>query len=265
MAYTTTDLGEYAQELYSAENFEQAFAVFEQQILKLGYDGVLYTYIPRVLLDSNFSREPVYKVSRDYNPSYLKHYADARFDRHDPLIKAVESGASEPIDWWGPTSKKYMDMDKASEEVIETSRDYGIANGVTLPTLCEHRAISGASFISTEKRLYSKLREESIENLQICTSMFHNMVISRACYTGDFVKPVLDSLSNTEKQFLVGLAQGKPPAKIAADLGKSEKYLEQVMLRMRGKLSGAADGESPKINRNQLLYYAGLLNLLDYI
>jgi len=265
MAYTKIDLADYIESLYQTENFDQAFSIFEAQVIKLGFDAVLYTYIPRILLDSNFSKKPVYKVSQNYSRPYLSHYADARFDQNDPLIKAIKDGTQEPIDWWGRISKTYMDSNKASQEVIATSRDYGIANGITLPTMSENKGISGASFISTEQRHYNKLKTESLDMLKLCTKLFHSMVVSSACHMGEFVKPVIDALSDTERRFICKLAQGKSPSQIAAELGKSEKYLEQVMLKMRRKFSGDEPDDPLTINRNQVLYYAGLINLIDSI
>ncbi len=265
MGYSSIDLAEYAESLFSAESFEDAFVSFEGQVLKLGFEGVLYTYIPRMLLDSNFSSEPVYKVSHDYNSKYLEHYAEARFDKYDPLIKAVKDGVKEPIDWWGRISGGYMEEDKASEEVIATSRHYGITNGITLPLMSEEKGIAGASFISSELNYFDLLKNENTARLNLCTNMFHSMVFSSPRHVGHFIKPVLNDLSHTEKSFLKRLAQGKTPVQISTELNKSEKYLEQVMLRIRRKLSGVTEDASPLLNRNQLLYYAGLLGLIDQI
>jgi len=99
MAYTSADLGEYVESLYNANNFEKAFSVFEKQAVKLGFEEVLYSYILRAILDTNFSYEPVFKTSLDYSPSYLEYYFGARYDRDDPPIKAVNAGTSVPIDW----------------------------------------------------------------------------------------------------------------------------------------------------------------------
>ena len=41
MGYTSTDLGEYAEALFNACSFDEAFNIFENQVLKLGFDGVL--------------------------------------------------------------------------------------------------------------------------------------------------------------------------------------------------------------------------------
>ncbi|SET60701.1 regulatory protein, luxR family [Nitrosomonas marina] len=89
------------------------------------------------------------------------------------------------------------------------------------------------------------------------------MVISSLCHIDHFLRPILNTLNNTEKTFLQKLAQGKSLIQISHELGKSEKYLDRVMLRIRQKLSGVSADEPPKINRNQVLYYAGLLNFFD--
>ena len=264
MEYSNTDLGDYAQSLYRVDNFEEAFGLFEKEVLKLGFAGVLYTYIPQVLIDSHFSVNPVYEVSRDYCPDYLEHYTSERFDKNDPLIKAVASGVSEPIDWWGDICQEYMGESAESKEVIATSRHYGITNAVTLPLMAGQGGISGASFISDETRLFPELLDKQLDSLTVCTNLFHSMVRSNACYTGRFAKPLLASLSDTEKRFLIGLALGKTPGQIAVELNTSDKYLEQVMIKIRQKLSGVKNNESPVINRNQVMYYAGLLNILEH-
>ena len=99
-------LSDYVFALYQAHDFESAFKIFEKEAISLGFDGVLYTYIPKVLLTSKFNAKPLYKVSDGYSPEYLKHYTDAGFERYDPLIRMVEDGVDEPIDWWSGAVRK---------------------------------------------------------------------------------------------------------------------------------------------------------------
>jgi hypothetical protein len=257
-----TEFLDFVDGLYAADSFEDAFKTFESHILKLGFDGVLYTYIPRILLDSNLSEKPVYEVSTDYCPGYLNHYAEARFDQIDPMIRAVNEGVSEPIDWWGDICAAYMEQQPASKAVLATASDYGIKHGLTLPLMSESRGAAGASFISEEHRGFGTLLDERQKHVERCTRLFHNMVISDACYIGNFAKPLIKSLSDTERKLVIGLAEGKTSKEISQELNKSNKYLEQVMISVRKKLSNDAD--SSVINRNQLLYYAGLLNILEH-
>lgn len=255
----------FVENLYASTTFEEAFDTFEKKAQVLGYESVLYTYIPKVLIESDFAVKPVYKVSEDYSPEFLKHYEDARFDRHDPLIRAVDAGVAQPIDWWGDVCKTYMQGEKNSSEVIDTSKQYGIKAGVTLPLLSGTSGIAGASFINTEKGRSNGAGNPNVGDLVLCTRLFHALVQSNACYKGEFVKTLIDALSHTEKRFLAGLARGQAPSEIAYDLKTSERYLEQVMLKIRRKFSGVSPTESPTINRNQLLYYAGLLDILEHV
>lgn len=258
------EIHEYAEALYSTDSFQDAFSLLEQQALNCGFHGVLYTYIPKLLIESNFAVEPVYELSENYAPRYLEHYAEARFDRHDPLIEAVMDGVKDPINWWGNVCGEYMDKNQQSREVISVSKDYGISNGVTVPLMSGELGLAGASFITDESRSFDTILSSELDRLALSTKLFHGLVSMNAGHTGRFARTLLNQLNTTEKKFLIELARGKVPCQIAADMKKTEGYLEQVMLKIRRKLSGVGKHEPPKINRNQLLYYAGLLNILEH-
>ena len=89
------------------------------------------------------------------------------------------------------------------------------------------------------------------------------MVISDVQFSGHFIQPFFAALNSTEKRYICGLAAGKSSVQLAAELQRSEKYLEQLMLKIRRKLSGVSPDDSPMLNRNQVLYYSGLLKLLE--
>lgn len=258
------DLDEYAFALHGAPNLETAFSLLEEQASQLGFDGALYTYIPSIIVNSEVTSQPVYQVSNDYAPAYLTHYQQARFDRHDPLIGAVRDGCNKPINWAGEICESYKQQDKRSREVIDAAGDYGIANGITLPLMCSAHGIAGASFITHQRGAFDKLLDERLEELKLVAGMYSNFVLANTGYIGSFVKPVFSNLNKLEIRLLAGLALGKSPAEIASDLCRSEKYLEQVMLKVRRKVSGVEGHERPTINRNQLLYYAGLVNIIGH-
>ncbi len=255
---------QYVESLLACDQFSDLFAVFEKEVSGFGIDGVLYTYIPKALIDAKFVVKPYYAVSENYAPAYISHYADARFDRHDPLITAVMKGETDPISWWGSVCGNYMAGSTDSYEVIATSRDYGIKNGLTLPLMSGEQGIAGASFIYTEPRGFELLLDSHLQSLQLYTRVFHNIVVANSRFHGSFTQPLLSALTETELQLLVGLANGRAMSQIAVDIDRREKYLEQVMLSLRRKMSGVDTDTPPAINRNQLLYTAGLLNTLDY-
>lgn len=260
----TRELIEYAESLKCAQNLDVAFGLFEQQAHRLGFDGVLYTYIPNVIVNAEVAASPLYQVSHHYSPKYLKHYEEARFDRDDPLINAVIDGCSRPIDWAGDICESYMQRETKSREVMNVARDYGIQNGVTIPLMSGQQGISGASFITSERGGFSTLLEERVDELKDVTSLYSDLVLANTGYFSDFVKPIFSNLNRLELQLLAGLALGKCPAAMASELSRSEKYLEQVMLKIRRKVSGVGPHDRPTINRNQLMYYAGLVNIISY-
>ena len=257
------DLGEYVEALYQAQNINAAFAAFEQYIFKLGFEGALYTFIPRIALESSFPHAPVYLVSECYSPQFLTHYMDANFYKHDYVVKMIEKGALTPLDWWEEVNKGQMN--KSEKHVIETARtDYQIVQGITIPAMSDSRGIAGASFISSDNdRSYGELKASRIEQLKLCTQLFHAAVLSKTFLTRPFIEPLISTLSATEKSLIRGLVEGKSIRDIALEIGRDVKYMDKVMRHSREKFSGVGIDGSAKINRNQLIYYIGLLNLLD--
>ena len=261
---SNSDFHAYVLKLYEANNFEVAFDAFKFETIKLGFDGALYSYIPRLLIQNEFDVKPVFHVSQEFNSKYLYHYTDASFECYDSAIKAVDDGVSEPFSWNGDLLfDRYLKGNKRSQEVFDTAKQYGICDGITIPLLSSHKGIAGASVVSDENRLFNKLMDSRLETLTLYTRLFHNLVLSNASYQAKFIKPLLDALSNTEMQLLVGLSKGRSPSQMAYELNKSEGYLEQVMLKIRRKFSGSDSKAGPLMNRNQLLFYAGLLDLLN--
>jgi hypothetical protein len=108
------------------------------------------------------------------------------------------------------------------------------------------------------------LLQDRLPQLQLVTNMYSNLMLANAGYTSKFITPLFESLNSLEIKFLAGLADGKSQADMAKTLCRSEKYLEQVMLKIRRKVSGVSQFDKPTINRNQLMYYAGLANLIEY-
>lgn len=95
--------------------------------------------------------------------------------------------------------------------------------------------------------------------------MYNNLVLADPTYLGNFLKPIFSLLNKLETRYLAGLALGKSLSEMAAEHCRSEKYLEQVMLKIRRKVSGADALDKPTINRNQLFYYAGLVNIIRQV
>lgn len=255
-------LGEFAERLVLARDYTEAFKVFEIFVQSLGYAGVLYTYIPRIVLERNHLKQPIYSASSDYNPDYISHYMEARFDLNDPIVKAIDSGELKVLDWWGEVGKGYMSS--SERNVIEVAReDYQIINGFTIPFLSSTEGIAGASFISDAKdRQYQLLRDSNKETLKIGAHLFHAAVMSSSWRQTQFVIPALGVLNPLERKILHGLATGLKAKQIADKSGKSQKYIEKVLRQLKFKLAGTSENGRPEIETTELIYHLGLTNLL---
>lgn len=257
-------VSDFAYAICEANSFTEAFTALQTVVESMGYDGLLYTYIPKILLDSGLPVAPIYELSNGYCPPYIEEYTASRFDKADPIIEMIKEGVKTPINWWGPHCGSYMNKNPKAREVIQAGRHHGIQNGLTIPLLSGSSGIAGASVISHQSHTFEALIDSSLRDLDCCTKLFHGMVMSNTDYKSNFLKSIFAYLSTTEKQYLAGLASGKSPAQIALKIGKQEGYLEQVAIRLRKKLSGVAAEEPPGINRNELMYFAGLVEMLDY-
>lgn len=254
---------EFVAAVHQATSFEEAFSAFEKQVFQLGFDGALYVFIPRISLDTSLPQAPVYQFSDSYSPAYISHYIDAGFFRNDPIVKAMEGGDLNPLDWWTEIKKGHMN--KAEENVIVVAReDYQMTHGLTIPTMADSRGIACVSVISNDNTsLYAKARNEGFDQLKLGAQVLHGAVLSNAFHLKTFVEPLVARLSTTERGFLRKLVEGKKMKTIAFELNVGEKYIDKVASSAREKLSLAKNGEGQSISREQLIYYIGLLNLLE--
>lgn len=153
-------LGEFANKLCHATSFDESFSAFDQQVKNFGFGSALYSFIPRVALDNHLPRTPIFSLSDSYDQNYMKHYAEARFDKNDYVIKTIEDGSMACLDWWEDVERGILTPEK--EAVLAVGRnDYQIKNGLTIPTLTGVSGIAAASFISEDSdQLFRKLKAE---------------------------------------------------------------------------------------------------------
>lgn len=79
----------------------------------------------------------------------------------------------------------------------------------------------------------------------------------------ELINNLLALLTPLEIQYLQDLACGESHEKIAHSMDKSPRHLEQLMLRIRRKLSNTPLDKAPAMSRNEVLYLAGLINILE--
>lgn len=263
MSYSKKLLGEYADKLCRASTYEESFLAYEHYVNSLGFESALYSFIPRIALDNKLPQTPVFSISKNYNENYLKHYMEARFDQSDHIIHSIENGRTTAIDWWDEV--KNGELNKKEKEVfISAKEDYQMRNGLSIPTLTGAKGIAATSIISNEKQAqFKKLKHENLEALWTSSRLFHNHIMCGTYNYKIFISPLLPSLSKTEKVVLKYVLEGLTILEISKAACKSYKYTENVLRSIRIKMAGLDENGKPKISKDLLIHYCGLLGIYD--
>jgi hypothetical protein len=257
-------LSDLLESLLLAEDFHTAFAIFQEDILASGVDGVLYTYIPQPFLDNRLSSKPIYHMSDGFSVDHLIRFARERHARQGLLTGELSELGEETVDcvdWlagiWETSETQYTSL----QECIDVPLD-AVKHSVTVTLMSDGRGVAGANFTYDSRKLHDQL-DDHLNALKLKAKMFHCLVLSNSGFMSEFVKPWAESFNPIHLNYIRGLIEGKKTFAIAYEMGTSQGYMEQILVRLRRKLSGVGNSESPTISRNQILYYAGLLNLLE--
>lgn len=245
---------DYCETLYAAQDVDTMFAGLEKAVQEMGFDNVSYTYVPGALGQSLHQLAPVFKLSRTYNARFIQHYSDAHFGKDDFTIKRITRGDLTPMIWWNEAKVKRLS--KSELEVIEVARqDYGIHQGISVPTFTDGRSIAGVSITREEKDFsFDQLYEEKGTYLRKMSMMFSDRVLCLNEARVIFMMPIVQFLSVTEKQVLCELAKGRNLKAVCLELNLDYKYVANSVIKSLRKKFG-------NVTRDTLMYEAGLLNI----
>ncbi len=243
--------------LFQAATLDEAFAAYEQVAQRLGFEGVLYTFVPQIYFEAHLSIAPLFKTSASYSPAFLKHYQEAGFEQDDFTVKKITHGETSVIDWWGESHKGELSLPER-HVIITAKEDYGIRNGMTIP-LIGAAGFGGISCISSETdRAYHLLVMTNLDTLIFCSHIFHEHIMAKPHLNYFFLASLLERLSVKEKRLLPFLITGLPMKTLPKHIPDiSQKYGERLLENILKKFGG--------INKAQLIYYIGLLHLLNHL
>lgn len=246
----------FLEELLTSKTFDEAFDAYDKQVQKLGYEGAIYAFIPKLYLKAGSPITPIFKISESRDPAFIKHYIDAGFEKDDFTIqRIVYQEESKIIDWWEEEAKGTLNP--AQKNVIATAKEiYGIHNGISVPIMNSQKGIATVSVTSSEKGdAYQTLITENFQIFQDCTIIFHQHITSNPQLQHYFLSPLLSKLTSTEKRLLPFLASGLPVKAINLTPKVTPKYADKLIYSIRRKFGN--------INKAQLIYHIGLLQLND--
>lgn len=254
------DLYEYLNLLHSSQDTQSAFNIYEKYVTQLEFDGVLYAFFPLLIGSPKVKKiNPAFYASKGYNQDFLRTYIERSFYKHDYALAQMAKGVKTPIFWWD--SAKFMNQKEL--EVIQVAKQFGLSDGVVLPMDTKGEGIAGASIVSHEKNqaTFELLKKERLQELVVITNLFHKHVSCQQKLYSPFLFPLIERLSNKEqvvlRQLLTNIDNNKGTTMkfIAKDVQSESKSCEHALKRVKDKLG--------IISTNQLIYSAGVLQLLD--
>jgi hypothetical protein len=261
----TKELGNFAFELCGAENYDAAFSAFDQLLTSVGFDSVLYSHIPSIVLSGTSASQPVFSTSESYDSRYMMQYMEAGFYKDDHVISSINDGRMSHIDWWKDAETKQIS--KGAMEVFSVARDdFKMTNGFTIPTLTGSQGIAATSFISSDAREpFDQLLQENEQLMIACSKIFHNHVMNQAYFFGKFLEPSLPKLNPTQRAVFKGLLLGLTTPIIAEQIFRSPRYVENVVRDLRMKIGGSDANGKPLMSKDSLIHYGGLMRFLDQL
>jgi len=240
----------------STESFNPEFLELARDITRLGYDGVLYSFIPKPVF-INSKVQPVFQCSEGFAPC-IDYYLEKNYGNNDFIIRLAFEGYDEPIDWWEQIDAgKVTDSERAVQEMVRTK--FGIYHGLTVLVLHGTFAIAGISVVSKidDADHFQKLKRDSLEVLQMCANRYHTRIIQSNEDMRFFIAPLLENLSETKKNVLRHMMSGSPMKNIPEVYGITQRYAEKVLLTIRREFGD--------ISTNELMYILGMTNMREFL
>ena len=105
------------------------------------------------------------------------------FSRDDFVIRLVEEGTLETIDWW--EEAKRLDLSENEKHVNKVAKEsYGITKGISFPTLSNDLGFAGVSIISFKESFSNKtIDTEILRHLKKCSRQYHDHVMIHQEYS----------------------------------------------------------------------------------
>lgn len=178
--------------------------------------------------------------------------------RDDFTIKRITGGDLTPMIWWREVECKRLT--KSELEVIAVARqEYGIHQGISIPTFTDGYNIAGVSVTREEiDSGFDRICKERGDYLRKISLMFSDRVLCLSEARAVFMAPILRTLSTTEKQVLCELARGHNLKTICRELKLDYKYVANSVIKSLRQKFG-------DVTRDTLMYEAGMLNFAQLL
>jgi hypothetical protein len=249
-------LREYVYLLSTSVSLDSGFALLNSHITGLGFDAIAYSALPAGI-GVHGAFKPVFLTSSDYSKEFLAHYDEDNLWRQDFTIERIQNGLLDCMDWQLESHQKRVSVEQ--QELIDLAvYEYGMKNALTIPTQADEDVIAGASVLSYSNRLaFEKLKHSYYVEVLELVRHFHQFVFMRSSTSAFFYKPIIDSLTDSQKLVLKFVVKGRLQKHSKEFIGLSPTRTGNVLSELYERLNVA--------NASELSFVAGKHRLTDMI
>lgn len=246
----------FIQHLHDSTTLDEKFSVLECEVESSNFDGVAYTFIPKLSQLTN-SLQPVYQYSTSFK-KLVAYYQKNKLYQNDMLIRLIkESKKLDILDWVDDSRKATLSPEEQIIKEVAKER-FKVTKGFTFPTLCNDMGYAGVNIISFDKEYTEKKIDPNLLNhLKHCCKLYHDHIMTHQDARYQFILPILDSLTPKKKIVLKYLISGQPMKNITNSEDITTRYAEKLLVELRRDFGD--------ISKNELIYFLGLLNISEHL
>jgi LuxR family quorum-sensing system transcriptional regulator CciR len=218
-------IDDYIERMNSASSAEQARALLIKSVEAEGFDGVAYSHISRYQQTGDVQALGVVVT---FPETWLDHYVKEGYDAIDP-VNYVARFSRRAFSW--EEARRFQALSLRQVEVIEESKEAGMACGVSVPLFGpqgEHAILSLSS--STPEAA----KAGSLPFLTVMATQFH--MVHQTLAEGEPDLPDWVSLTAREREVLVWSSRGKSNWAISQILSISESAVNFHVVNAMQKL-----------------------------
>ncbi|RBP83944.1 hypothetical protein EBI01_09230 [Marinomonas rhizomae] len=239
-----------------ASCFSDSFENLTDEIEKIGFDAVLYSFYPRPMY-LNSAVQPVLHFSEGFS-SFVQYYIKNDYGNRDFVLRLASQGRRTPIDWWEEISLGNVTREEKNV-TVDAKEKFGISNGLSVPIFYGKFAIAGISVITkkTESQYFKDLKVSSMVDLERLSRSYHYKVMESKEDLRFFIAPLLETFTAKKIMVLKHLLNGEALTEIEHHYPISRRYAEKLLLNIREEFGG--------ISTNELMYMLGTINIDEYL
>lgn len=255
----------FSMQLFHSESYTEAFNAYEAYIQAMAFQSMSYVFIPNSPFTHHQNTTPRFSVTDSFDPDFLEEYETRQFQNHDYIVDAINRGESSKLYLWAK-DYKHGKVKKHQKIVLDSANnDYNMGNGFSILTAKCKSGIGAVSLVGDHSdKLFLQYIKEHQQELRIANEAFHNHVITRSHEVSNFIMPTMFlELKKTEKQVLKCLLKGLSAPQIADKIFRSIGHVEHLIIKIRIKVGGEFINGKPRISKDRLIHFCGLMRIYD--